>query len=256
MPQEFIEYSVFSHHSGTYFNLTKVNHYEVFSFWSDVAKGKNHRDPKTGLGASAFAQALDYYGSNDVWVAYVSNREKSTHRHQIEMCVTITIGDLFVGGEKVEQSFASNMGIFRNLDYTGSKHRQISMELHGFAAKAMSEIYKNMKFMINFPLDNMLKIMESKAKDKDKVCSIYRKGKNGDDNNISISYDSKDITLEYEGETFSLKYTGHNDDWFFGNKCMVPQLDPAYNIAMAVIPTTDLIGCSHFEDTVIVGEIE
>ena len=238
-----IEYSTFNERLGIYFNLVKLDEEEIIQFWYDLAhkqrtkKVTEKTKQDTGLATAAFLEALEYSHERDVYVAYISSTTLSTRTAQIEMAMTVTASD----------PISSHMGIFRNLHYTATKHSHISMKLHGYAAKAISELYKGIKFMVNFPMANMLSIMQEALKDNDTPCSIYQSNENATDNSIIISESEQGLNIEYDGTKYTLDY---HQKWFFHNKCLFPQ--ERYGFPMVVATIEDLIGCSDFAaDTVL-----
>ena len=238
-----IEYSTFNERLGIYFNLVKIDE-ETTQFFYDLAKSQRTKKvaektkQDTGLATSAFLEALEYSHEKDVYVAYISSTALSTRTAQIEMAMTVTASD----------PISSHMGIFRNLHYTATKHSNISMKLHGYAAKAVSELYKGIKFMVNFPMNNMLSIMQTALKDNNTPCSIYQRNENAPDNSIIISESEKGLNIEYDGTKYTIDH--HTNQWFFHNKCLF--LQARYGFPMVVATIEDLIGCSDFAaDTVL-----
>lgn len=51
--------------------------------------------------------------------------------------------------------FTAHMGIFRANDYKHEKHKDLSMKLHSFAAKAALEAYPTKLYMVTDPYENM-----------------------------------------------------------------------------------------------------
>ena len=98
---------------------------------------------------------------HDVWVAFVTDQQIASSseinedwvRNNTEMVVSVNARKGF--------PLFSHMGIVRNASYTGEKHKKISIQLHGFAAKACMSIYgKELKYMANAPHPDYLKLLE------------------------------------------------------------------------------------------------
>ena len=246
-----IEYSQYSNKYNTYFNIIKIEDSDVRFFWDQLAKSQ-HRNKSLvkadyynliSLGTAAFLDALNYYDQADVWVAYVGTRELTVRYNQIEMLMSVT--------SPKGSPISSHMGIFRSLFYTGPEHSKISMDLHGFAAKIISELYQEKLYMLNFPINNMLNIMSNALLKAGKSCAIAYK--NRDD------YKNDKLPLKIEGSKvivgeYILSADNQENWWFFENRCLFPQ--SGLNFPLVAVELKDLYGISSFSDIRITPILE
>ena len=148
-----------------HFYMTQVtaDNYEA---WKEYAEEKSKKSLKKGLsvaqenieiGLKAFTPSLEYYGheGTEVYVVYAANTELSdptipSRPESIEMFVSSMTSK--------GAPFMSNTGITRAQAYEGIKHSELSMKLHGFAAKIMHMIHPDIHYMINAPVPKMLEI--------------------------------------------------------------------------------------------------
>lgn len=119
---------------------------------------------KAGVGICAFHNSLKYYDhfETETWVAYAANKNIENPSQPtsgaIEMFVTSSTSEHAV--------FMTNSGIARAPSYDGNTHSQLSMKVHGFAAKIMLKMHENLAYMINSPANTMLKIAVNSFKTK------------------------------------------------------------------------------------------
>ena len=125
------------------------------------------------------SRVLKAYRSAEVWVAYVSNVLPKTkfaigNRSNIEMSVTVI--------SNPKAPFQIHMGILRGLFYLRAKnlaHRNSSVDLHSFIAKAMRTREPNdKKFVITNPLKSMADIFVNKLDNT--YYRFYSFGRGGD----------------------------------------------------------------------------
>lgn len=180
---------------------------------------------------------LEWYDRAEVWVAYASDKkpakpyadlskdEQKDFRTGFQMSVVVIT--------KEGAPFQLHMGIFRNLLQIHQPQTEgLSLELHGFAAKAMLMQDPNKKFMITTPLRVMLELLRNNKK-LGPYCMI---GSNNDQSPIHVeeqkTWTSWIVQERFPGtfELFStpkkekLIWAAHCEekncgeaDWFFNN---------------------------------------
>jgi hypothetical protein len=144
---------------GLFYNFHYIGNNS--KWWHHFAKQQNinSRDIAMG-GVLGFLHSLPNVDCSHVWVAYISNTAPKKHFPlddeipTIEMVTTVTTSEL--------SCFSMHMGIFRSTLYTGEKHPNISMRLHGFAAEQITNQSFDMPkiYMVTTPLDHMRDIMQ------------------------------------------------------------------------------------------------
>lgn len=163
--------------------------------WKNLAQ-KNKENPnfsEIAGGVNGFLHSLSFNSKTHVWVAYISNNKpkykwlSNDEFKDVEMLVSVLSSE--------QALFSMHMGIFRSLLYSGTKHSNISMKLHAFAAMQIAndqnfEVPK--KYMITSPLDSMFKIMQKSG------LTLYE---GGDNQVIKIECDKKS-NGEYDTRTF------------------------------------------------------
>ena len=138
-----------------FFKFEKIND-SNYSFWFNFAT-ENLKKDDNNQGIQGFHGSLNLYNlsefKNVIYVAFISSTETITI-DSIEMCVIVFI-------EK-NVPFSTHMGIFRNLLYSGFKHKNISLILHSYAACETLKINKDVLYMVTKPIAIMSKILLDK----------------------------------------------------------------------------------------------
>ena len=150
-----------------HFYFCEVNH-EQRSAWVkfgdlDIPNNSSYNDTKyTSRSKTFYTQGADgmknLISSLDAreisytsYIAYFSNTISDTPEipkiHSVEMSLMVFTSD--------NCPLVVHMGIFRSPTYTGDIHKNISMMLHGQAAKTMISINSSKLYMISAPIDTM-----------------------------------------------------------------------------------------------------
>lgn len=99
---------------------------------------------------------MNFYDSDDVWVAFVTekpiiqNQEMILPNDNIIMAVTVTTNKNI--------PFSTHMGIFRAIEFLQSKHKNLAINLHSFSAQVIRSLYGVM-YMITKPVNFMRNMM-------------------------------------------------------------------------------------------------
>ena len=145
-------------HNDVHFHLVKINNENINQWKTLNNKGafKNLRCKDSGRGA--FTDTLNLFekseflldDSKELWVGYAASRLNTVGKvidiSSIEMVVTVTTS--------VNTPFVTHMGITR-LDYLAKLHKNLSIQLHSFVAKAMLEHHADKVFMLTRPISEM-----------------------------------------------------------------------------------------------------
>jgi hypothetical protein len=250
------EYTIYSRKYGVHFNFMQVGDDDTVGFWDGWARSQTRNTntdisddyyEKVMLGKNAFLEALTYSRNTEIWVAYVSSTKLSMRYPQIEIAMTVT--------SPGDSPISSHMGIFRSLHYKGPIHPKISMDLHGFAAKLTSELYPEKIYMMNFPMDNMLQIMQNALKKSEKSFVVTYKTKPQilSDDNITVKVENDSIIVSNDqNNKHVISGSDGKYQWFFSNGCLFPQL--RWEFPLVTVPLKDLADISWFSDERITPE--
>jgi hypothetical protein len=170
---------------------------ENVEFWKGYAEHQKSLCGGTALSevqsiqgtADTFKMALNYYNTDDVWVAYAATKDTKQQnsplkqKGDIQICTTI--------GTTKDLPFTTHLGIFKAYEFSIveilkklpkeetaidpetqesieqeiNKYKELvtykglSLDLHSFAAKAAQTIYGNKEYMITKPVTVMLNIL-------------------------------------------------------------------------------------------------
>lgn len=137
-------------------------------------------------------EALKFYSEADVYMAYVGQKgANDDFGNNIEMVMSVTTAP--------NVNFSSHMGLTRIPDYEGTKHKDISMGLHAFAAKFITSSAnpreESKKFMINYPNDYFKKLMLQNLGEKN-----IRVDTKFDAKQIKVSFWKKNSILKHASD--------------------------------------------------------
>lgn len=123
-------------------------------------------------GISSFPASLNYYKTNDVWVAFATRNSIKSADFKLNLTGDIEMAVPVMTNKDIP--FYTPMGIFRAVEFYESKkhrskfsvHKNLSMDLHSFVAQAIKAVYGNKDYLITKPVPTMLKIMEKNLSSK------------------------------------------------------------------------------------------
>lgn len=124
-------------------------------------------------GKSAFKYSLELFEKSkrkeySIWIAYATRINPYISKYipddDIEMTFTVFADRI--------SPITTHMGIFRNYQYFASSkfpHKNLSMELHGFAGKASKLKYPQIEYMVTRPVEKMQEIMKNKLQNTGEI---------------------------------------------------------------------------------------
>jgi hypothetical protein len=98
-----------------------------------------------------FQKFIEPVNNTQTWIAYAKKHD------EIEMCLTVTTQHTLHPED--DAPITSHMGIFRPVNFSSPKTRDLSILLHAFAARATKIMHPEKKYMYTFPLPVMHKIL-------------------------------------------------------------------------------------------------
>ncbi|BFD46287.1 MAG: hypothetical protein DMENIID0002_09330 [Rickettsia endosymbiont of Sergentomyia squamirostris] len=165
---------------GLHFYMVKVTGKNA-DMWKEYATyeknaSRKYQGDKVAIkeaynGSIAFIPSIDYHDQNDVWVAFVSDKQQDIDNidpTSIEMSVTMMTSE--------HAHFTSHMGISRGVSYIRIPHKNISCKLHSFIATVTLQHYGdcgdtlytvNKDYMITAPIAIMRAILIKAFKEYD-----------------------------------------------------------------------------------------
>lgn len=163
----------FAFYTSKWYKLTKLIQMDMEKIIKTQDKQKNSRIPETKEQAilNAIIHFVPESSSKFCWVCYISNKKPLSDITILDEETVISI-EMFMRVSAIDEfPISTHMGITRNPEYKGIKHKDISMLLHSWSACMTLKLRPDIKIMANNPLNSMKKIMLKALKISEEVAN-------------------------------------------------------------------------------------